>query len=59
MIPRIIHQGVAGNPETDNVENYIYCYGSSTSGWTGLNNTATLFLLNGRLVFEKGGILVC
>lgn len=31
--PKNYTSGVAGNPETDNVENYIYCYGSSTSGW--------------------------
>ena len=29
--PKNYTSGVAGNPETDNVENYIYCYGSCFS----------------------------
>lgn len=52
--PKNYTSGVAGNPETDNVENYIYCYGSSTSGWTGLNNTSYAISPERAARFEKG-----
>lgn len=52
--PKNYTSGVAGNPETDNVENYIYCYGSSTSGWTGLNNTSYAISSERAARFEKG-----
>jgi len=45
---------VAGNPETDNVENYIYGYGSSTSGWNGLKNTTYAISPERAARFEEG-----
>lgn len=45
---------VAGNPETDNVENYIYGYGSSINGWRGLNNSNYALLPDRAARFEEG-----
>jgi tetratricopeptide (TPR) repeat protein len=45
---------VKGNPEIDNVENYIYGYGSFTSGWRGLNNTNYAISPERAARFEQG-----
>lgn len=52
--PRDYTSGVVGNPETDNVENYIYGYGSSTTGWSGLKNVSYAISPERAARFEPG-----
>jgi tetratricopeptide (TPR) repeat protein len=52
--PQNYKTGVASNPETDNVENYIYGYGSSTSGWSGLSNVSYAISPERAARFEPG-----
>lgn len=52
--PKNYTTGVAVNCETNNIENYIYSYGSSTTGWAGLNNTSYALLPERAAKFEKG-----
>ena len=44
---------VNGNPETDNVENYIYGYGS-TRGWMGLRSLSYAISTDRAALFEPG-----
>lgn len=52
--PADYSSSVSGNPEIDNVENYIYGYGSSTDGWSGLKNTSYAISPERAARFEAG-----
>lgn len=52
--PKNYTSGVKANPEINNVENYVYAYGSSTAGWSGLKNTSYAISPERAARFEEG-----